>query len=83
MLHASVAKQLSPQERYIAQHGPRDCHCRCASAHRACHATKNDATERKLHEGVGVDLDMWATDVKPLCESKKAYRKVLQDQVEQ
>ena len=42
-----------------------------------------DVTEFRLHEGDEVDLGLWTTDVKALCKSKKAYRKVLQDQVEQ
>ncbi len=44
---------------------------------------KVDATEFRLREGVEVDLGLWATNVKPLCKSKKAYRELLQDQVEQ
>ena len=44
---------------------------------------KIDVTEFRLHEGDEVDLGLWATNVKPLCKSKQAYRKVLQDQVEQ
>ncbi len=42
-----------------------------------------DVSEFRLHEGDEVDLGLWATKVKPLCKSKKAYRKVLQDQVGQ
>ena len=42
-----------------------------------------DVTEFRFREGDEVDLGLWATKVKPLCKSKKAYRKVLQDQVEQ
>lgn len=42
-----------------------------------------DVTDFRLGEGAEVDLGLWATDVKPLCKSKKAYRKLLQDQVEQ
>jgi len=40
-------------------------------------------TEFRVQEGDAVDLGLWATHVKPLCKSKKAYRKMLQDQVEQ
>jgi PPK2 family polyphosphate:nucleotide phosphotransferase len=40
-----------------------------------------DANAFKLREGEALDLGLWATHVKPLCKSKKAYRKVLQDQV--
>jgi len=42
-----------------------------------------DVTEFRLREGDEVDLGLWPTKVKPLCKSKKAYRKVLEDQVEQ
>jgi len=42
-----------------------------------------DVTEFRLREGDEVDLGLWATNVKPLCKSKKAYHKVLQDHVEQ
>jgi len=42
-----------------------------------------DVTEFRLREGAEVDLGLWATNVKPLYKSKKAYRKALQDQVEQ
>jgi len=42
-----------------------------------------DATDFRLHEGDEVDLGLWATNVKPLYKSKKAYRKALEDQVEQ
>ena len=34
-------------------------------------------------QGDEVDLGLWATKVKPLCKSKKAYRKLLQDQVDE
>lgn len=44
---------------------------------------KIDASKFKLREGDEVDLGLWDTNVKPLCESKKEYRKVLEDQVEQ
>jgi PPK2 family polyphosphate:nucleotide phosphotransferase len=43
---------------------------------------KIDVSDFRLREGVEVDLGLWATNVKPLCKSKKAYRKVLQDQVD-
>jgi PPK2 family polyphosphate:nucleotide phosphotransferase len=42
-----------------------------------------DATDFRLREGDEVDLGLWATNVKPLYKSKKAYRKLLEDQVEQ
>ena len=44
---------------------------------------KIGVTEFRPHEGDEVDLGLWATNVKPLYKSKKAYRKVLQDQVDQ
>lgn len=44
---------------------------------------KIDADKFRLHEGDEVDLGLWDTNVKPLCDSKKEYRKVLEDQVEQ
>ena len=43
---------------------------------------KIDVAEFRLAEGDEVDLGLWATNVKPMCKSKKAYRQVLQDQVE-
>ena len=36
----------------------------------------------RVREGDAVDLDQWATEIRPLCKSKKAYRKLLEDQVE-
>lgn len=42
-----------------------------------------DVTEFRLCEGDEVDLGLWATNVKPLYKSKKAYRKALENQVEQ
>lgn len=42
-----------------------------------------DATDFRLREGDEVDLGLWATHVKPLYKSKKAYRKLLENQVEQ
>jgi PPK2 family polyphosphate:nucleotide phosphotransferase len=44
---------------------------------------KIDANAFKLHEGDEVDLGLWATKVKRLCKSKKAYHKVLKNHVEQ
>lgn len=44
---------------------------------------KIDANAFKVLEGDEVDLGRWATKVKPLCKSKKAYRKLQQDHVEQ
>lgn len=44
---------------------------------------KIDATAYKLREGDAVDPGLRPTNVKPLCKSKKKYRKVLQDHVEQ
>jgi PPK2 family polyphosphate:nucleotide phosphotransferase len=42
-----------------------------------------DVTPFKVREADKVDLAQWATKTKALCKSKKAYRKQLQDQVEQ
>lgn len=42
---------------------------------------KIDANAFKVAEGDEVDLGLWATNVKPLSKSKKAYRKLLEDQV--
>ena len=42
-----------------------------------------DAAPFKVRESDEVDLGHWATKVKPLCKSRKAYRQLLQDQVEQ
>ena len=42
-----------------------------------------DTSPFKVREGDEVDLGRWATKTKPLSKSKKAYRKLLQDQVEQ
>ena len=36
----------------------------------------------RVREGDEVDLGLWATHTKPLCKSKKAYKKLLQDHVE-
>ena len=36
----------------------------------------------RVREGAEVDLGLWATRTKPLCKSKKAYKKLLQDHVE-
>ncbi|MGK2897473.1 MAG: ADP-polyphosphate phosphotransferase [Burkholderiaceae bacterium] len=36
----------------------------------------------RVREADEVDLDRWPTEIKPLCKSKKAYRKLLEDQVE-
>ena len=41
-----------------------------------------DVKSFKVREGDQVDLGHWATNVKDLCESKKAYRKLLEEQVE-
>jgi len=42
-----------------------------------------DVKAFKVREADEVDLSLWATKVKPLCKSKKASRKLLQDQVDQ
>ncbi len=44
---------------------------------------KIDANAFKVREGDEVDLGLWATKVKPLSKSKKAYRKLLKNHVEQ
>ena len=36
----------------------------------------------RVREGAEVNLGLWATRTKPLCKSKKAYKKLLQDHVE-
>jgi len=41
-----------------------------------------DANTLKVREGTKVDLGQWATALKPLCGSKKAYAKALQSHVE-
>lgn len=42
-----------------------------------------DVKAFKVREADEVDLSLWATKIKPLCKSKKAYRKLLQEQVDQ
>ena len=44
---------------------------------------KIDTQTFKVAEGDEVDLGLWATNVKPLSKSKKSYRKLLEDQVDQ
>ena len=41
-----------------------------------------DANRFRVNEGEAVDLGLWATRVKPLCKSKKADRKLLQEHVQ-
>ena len=41
-----------------------------------------DVDTFRVREGDEVDLGLWATKTKPLCKSKKAYKKLLQDHVE-
>ena len=36
----------------------------------------------RVPEAAVVDLGLWATNVKPICKSKKAYRKLLENQVD-
>lgn len=43
---------------------------------------KINATPFQVPKGKDVDLAQWATRSKPLCKSKKAFRKELEDQVE-
>ena len=42
-----------------------------------------DPNAYRVREGDEVDLDKWPTCGEPLCKSKKAYRKLLQEQVDQ
>lgn len=42
-----------------------------------------DVNQFRVREADEVDLSRWTTQIKPLCKSKKAYRKLLQDHVEQ
>ena len=44
---------------------------------------KIDTQTFKVAEGDEVDLGLWATNVKPLSKSKKSYRKLLEDQVDE
>lgn len=44
---------------------------------------KIDTQTFKVGEGDEVDLGLWATNVKPLSKSKKKYRKLLEDQVDE
>ncbi|WP_296541631.1 hypothetical protein [Rhodoferax sp.] len=43
---------------------------------------KIETQSLRVREADEVDLDQWETEIKPLCKSKKAYRKLLEDQVE-
>ena len=42
-----------------------------------------DVNDFRLREGDELDLGLWATNVKPRYKSNKAYRKALEDQVDQ
>ena len=44
---------------------------------------KIDSKDFRVREGGKVDLGKWPTNVKPVCKSKKDYRKTLQAHVEQ
>lgn len=44
---------------------------------------KMDTAGYQVKAGTAVDLDKWPTKVKSVCESKKDYRKLLKDQVEE
>jgi len=44
---------------------------------------KMDTAEYQVKAGTAVNLDKWPTKVKSICESKKDYRKLLKDQVEE
>lgn len=43
---------------------------------------KIDTDTFRVPEATKVDLGLWTTNVKPICKSKKAYRKLLEDQVD-
>jgi PPK2 family polyphosphate:nucleotide phosphotransferase len=43
---------------------------------------KIDTDTFRVPEASVVDLGLWKTNVKPICKSKKAYRKLLEDQVD-
>ena len=43
---------------------------------------KIDTHAFQVCEGDEVDLGLWTTNFEPLCKSKKAYRKLLENQVE-
>ena len=47
------------------------------------HTMSIDVGQFRLCEGSELDLGLWPTQVKPLCKSKKTYRNVLEDQVDQ
>jgi PPK2 family polyphosphate:nucleotide phosphotransferase len=42
-----------------------------------------DSNDFRVREASEVDLSQWPTAIKPVCKSKKAYRKLLQDHVAQ
>ena len=42
-----------------------------------------DTNDFRVPEGAAVDLREWPTQVKAICKSKKAYKKLLEDHVEQ
>jgi len=42
-----------------------------------------DTNDFRVHEGAAVDLREWPTQVKAVCKSKKAYKKLLEDHVQQ
>ena len=44
---------------------------------------KIDPNAYRVRAGDDVDLGKWPTPGKPLCKSNKAYRKLLQEQVDQ
>ncbi|MFT7402254.1 MAG: PPK2 family polyphosphate:nucleotide phosphotransferase [Hydrogenophaga sp.] len=43
---------------------------------------KIDTDTFRVPEATKVDLGLWTTNVKPICKSKKKYRKLLEDQVD-
>jgi hypothetical protein len=44
---------------------------------------KINSDEFRVRPGMKVDLSHWPTVVKPICKSKMAYRKLLEEHVEQ
>ena len=42
-----------------------------------------DISDFRVHEDSAVDLREWPTQVKAVCKSKKAYKKLLEENVEQ
>jgi polyphosphate kinase 2 (PPK2 family) len=45
--------------------------------------TKIDTKDFQVPPGKNVSLEKWPTNVKPICKSKKHYKKLLENQVEE